>query len=137
MSPAARHRALLRTIAAISAAYDVLLAVVMLAGRDLLAAWLDVPKPVPPIHADLNAVFLFAVGAGYVLPWRDPERYRGYLWVMGPLLKGTGAAAFLVDHLVRRSSSSFLLFALTDGALALATLVALLVSRPRRGRASA
>ena len=76
-------------------------------------------------------IFLIAVGAGYYLPWRDPARYRGYLWIMGPLLKGAGALAFLLDYAFRGSPASFLLFAASDGALALLTLWALLRD-PRR-----
>ena len=66
---------------------------------------------------------------GYYFPWRDPARYRGYLWVMGPMLKGAGAAAFLLDYLFRGSPASFLLFAASDGTLALLTLWALLRQR--------
>ena len=61
------------------------------------------PPASPPIFSDLNALFLLAVGAGYALPWRDPERYRGYMWVMGPGLKGAGAVTFLLDYLLRDS----------------------------------
>jgi hypothetical protein len=74
----------------------------------------------------INALFLMSIGVGYFLPWRDPERYLGYLWVMGPLLKGGGAAAFLLDYFYRGSPKSFLLFAASDGALALFALYALL-----------
>ena len=34
---------------------------------------------------------------------------------MGPLLKGAGAIAFLLDYLFRGSPASFLLFAASDG----------------------
>ena len=34
---------------------------------------------------------------------------------MGPLLKGAGAAAFLLDYAFRGSPRSFLLFAASDG----------------------
>ena len=47
---------------------------------------------------------------------------------MGPLLKGAGAAAFVLDYVVRHSPRSFLLFAVSDGTLALLTLAALLTS---------
>jgi hypothetical protein len=47
---------------------------------------------------------------------------------MGPLLKGAGAAAFLLDYAIRHSPRSFLLFALSDGVLALLTLAALVTS---------
>ena len=55
------------------------------------------------------------------------------MWVMGPGLKGAGAAAFVLDYLSRNSPRSFLLFAASDAALALLTLVALSVRRPRAG----
>ena len=97
-----------------------------------MASLFGVPPAQPPIFADLNALLLIAVGAGYYFPYRDPIGARWYLWVMGPGLKGAGAAAFLVDYFVRQSPKSFLLFAASDGALALLTLVALL--RERRGR---
>ena len=112
----------------------------MLAGRPLLAAVFNVALPEPPIHADLNGIFLLAVAAGYLIPYREPESSggRGYLWVMGPLLKGAGAATFVIDHFVRGSPPAFLLFAVSDGVLALVTLWALLTTdRARRGEAAA
>ena len=80
----------------------------------------------PPIHADLNGLFTLVIAVGYVLPYRDPVRYRAYLWLMGPGLKGAGALLFVLDYLLRGSPASFLLFAVGDGALALLTLWALL-----------
>jgi len=120
-----------RTIAVASAIYDGLVAVMMVAGRPLMAQIFGVALPQPPIHADLNGLFLFAVAVGYVIPYREPDSTGGrtYLWVMGPLLKGVGAAAFVADYLVRHSPASFLLFAVSDGAMALLTLWAL-TARP-------
>jgi hypothetical protein len=112
-------------VAAVSGLYDFLLGIAMLAGRELLRSVFALPAPVPPIHADLNGLFLLAVGIGYLLPYREPDRYRGYLWVMGPLLKGGGSLLFVADHFLRGSPDAFLLFALTDGTLALWTLWAL------------
>jgi len=116
-----------RTIAVASAIYDGLVAVMMVAGRPLMAQIFGVALPQPPIHADLNGLFLFAVAAGYLIPYREQDSLGGrtYLWVMGPLLKGVGAAAFVADYLVRHSPASFLLFAVSDGAMALLTLWAL------------
>lgn len=119
----------IRLVAAVSGLYDLSVGVVMLLGRPLLSRLFDVPLPQPPIHADLNGVFLLAVAAGYIIPYRDPERGRGYLWVMGPFLKGAGAIAFVLDHMLRHSPRSFLLFAASDGALALITLWVLLDRR--------
>lgn len=100
-----------------------------------MAAAFGVPPPVPEIHAKLNGLFLLAVGAGYYLPWREPERYRAYLWLMGPLLKGAGAAVFVADYMLNDSPRSFLLFALSDGLLGLWTLGALLLTGQRaKGR---
>ena len=110
---------------AVSGVYDAGVGVVMLAGRPIFAALFAVPLPAPPIHADLNGVFLLAVAAGYSIPYREPQSAggRAYLWIMGPLLKGLGALAFVLDYVFRHSPPSFLLFALSDGALALITLV--------------
>lgn len=117
----------LRTIAAVSGVYDALVAASLLLARPLMTQLFDVPLPQPPIHADLNGIFCAAVAAGYVIPYREPESASGraYLWIMGPLLKGAGAAAFLVDHFFRGSPASFLFFAASDGSLALLTLWAL------------
>jgi hypothetical protein len=118
----------LSLVAAVSGVYDIAVALVLLAGRDWLAQMFGLPLPTPPIHSDLNALFLLAVGLGYWLPYRDPQTYRGYLWVMGPFLKGAGACVFVIDHLVRHSPPSFLLFAASDGTLALVTLWALMTT---------
>ncbi len=120
----------MRAVAAVSGIYDACVGVMMLAGRPLLAQFFSIALPTPPIHADLNGIFLLSIAAGYLIPYRDPDSRAGraYLWVMGPLLKGAGAAAFILDYVVRQSPRSFLLFALSDGALALLTLAALATS---------
>lgn len=126
-----------RAIAAVSGTYDALVGAAMLAGRPLLAAIFGVPLPQPPIFADLNGVFLLSVALGYVIPYRDPDSTggRAYLWAMGPFLKGLGALTFVADHLVRHSPRSFLLFAATDGTLAVLTLWTL-ISTSRASPAS-
>lgn len=120
----------LSLVAGISGLYDLIVGASLLLFTRQLASWFGTPVPVPPIHADLNAIFLVAVGIGYWMPYRDPIRYRGYLWVMGPVLKGAGATAFLLDYAFRGSPASFLLFAASDGALAAVTLWALLAHKP-------
>jgi hypothetical protein len=121
----------IRLIAAVSGVYDALVGVAMLAGRPMLAQLFHVPLPEPPIHAELNGVFLLAVAAGYLIPYREPRSSggRAYLWVMGPLLKGGGALTFVLDYLLRHSPASFLIFACSDGALALITLWILVTTR--------
>jgi len=120
---------MLRPIAAISGIYDAAVGLFLLLAADRLATLFGVPPAQPPIFSDLNGLFLLAVGIGYYFPYRDPSGARWYLWIMGPLLKGAGAAAFLLDYFVRgQSPATFLLFAASDGTLALLTLIALLTS---------
>ena len=118
-----------RTIAAVSGVYDALVGLFLLLAADRFAALFGVQPAQPPIFSDLNGLFLLAVGIGYYWPYADPRGARWYLWIMGPGLKGAGALAFLIDYFVRHSPASFLLFAASDGTLALLTLAALAGSR--------
>jgi hypothetical protein len=118
----------LSLIAAVSGLYDFVVGALLLSIPSQVASWFGSPPPSPVINANLNGMFLVAVGVGYLLPYRDPNTYRGYLWVMGPLLKGGGALIFVLDYLFRGSPVAFLLFAASDGALALVTLWALVSS---------
>ena len=120
-----------RPIAAISGIYDAAVGLFLLTAADRFAALFGVAPAQPPIFSDLNGLFLLCVGAGYYWPYRDPIGARWYLWIMGVLLKSAGALTFLLDYYFRHSPASFLLFAASDGTLALLTLVALL-SRDRR-----
>jgi hypothetical protein len=121
---------MLKAVAAVSGLYDFVVGAFLLFTPGLLASLFGVPLPAPRIFSDLNAIFLLCIGAGYYFPWREPGRYRGYLWVMGPLLKGAGATIFVLDYLLRGSPASFLLFAASDGSLALLTLYALMRENP-------
>ncbi len=133
ISTFANFHIVLRPIAAISGIYDAAIGLFLLLAADRFAALFGVAPAQPPIFADLNGLFLLAVGLGYYFPWRDPDGARWYLWVMGPFLKFGGAAAFLLDYFVRgHSPAAFLLFAASDGTLATLTLLALLASTPRR-----
>jgi hypothetical protein len=125
----------LQGIAAISGLYDSVVGALLLCVPGRLASLFGIPPASPRIFSDLNGLFLIAVGVGYYFPWRDPGRYRAYLWVMGPLLKGAGAAAFVADYFLRGSPESFLLFAACDGLIAAVTLYALL-SRSEAPRAA-
>jgi hypothetical protein len=115
-------------LACISGLYDSIVGAFLLLAPDRLASIFGVEPAHPRIFSDLNGLFLLAVGAGYYLPWRDPVRYRGYMWIMGPLLKGAGALAFILDFWLRGSPKSFLIFAASDGTLAALTVIALLRS---------
>jgi hypothetical protein len=116
-------------MAAVSGVYDAVVGLVLLVAADQFAALFGVAPAQPRIFSDLNALFLLAVAAGYYWPYRDPIGARWYMWVMGPGLKGAGAIAFLADYYFRGSPASFLLFAASDGTLALLTLAALAESR--------
>jgi len=121
-----RHAGMLSAIALVSGLYDIAVGASLALGRPLLTSLFNLPAPVPPIHADLNALFVTTVGIGYWWPYTDPVRFRWYLWLMGPVLKGAGAVTFVLDHVLRGSPRSFLLFAASDGVLAIVTLWALL-----------
>lgn len=121
----------LRLVSLVSGLYDALIGLAFLVATPQLAAAFGVAPPRPAVLGDTNGLFLVVVGVGYwLLPFRDPRRWRAYLWLMGPLLKFGGAAVFLRDALLRDSPAAFLLFAATDGALASWTLVALLRNPP-------
>jgi hypothetical protein len=121
----------LKTLALVSGLYDLLLAAPMLLAPEATARLFGAPPPVPVLNAQLNGAFALALAAGYFWAARDADARRGYLWAAGVLAKGLGAVLFVADHVLRGSPSSFLLFAGTDGALALVTLL-LLLRRPLR-----
>jgi hypothetical protein len=119
----------LRALAIVSGIYDLAIALPMLLMASTLARLFGSPLPVPPINAELNGVFTLSLAAGYFWAARRPYERRGYLWVAGVLAKGLGAALFVVDHFARSSPTPFLLFALTDGTLAVVSAVLLLRAR--------
>ena len=121
----------LATLALVSGVYDLALAVPMLLVAPRLAEAMGAPPPVPLINAQLNGVFTLSLAAGYFWAARDVEARRGYLWVAGVLAKGLGAALFVLDHFQHGSPATFLLFAVTDGGLAILT--AILLSRRAGG----
>jgi len=120
---------MLSVVAGVSLVYDTSVGLVLLAAPGSLASWFGVPLPNPIVFVRLNAIFLIAIGLGYIQPLRNPDGHRAYLWIFGVLLKAAGAAVFLASYAAGDSPSSFLIFAASDGSLALVTLVALL----RRG----
>jgi hypothetical protein len=115
----------LRALALVSGVYDLLLGAAMLLAAPQLARLFGAPPPVPLVNAWLNGVFALTLAGGYFWASRDPLARRGYFWWAGVFAKGLGAAVFVVDHLANGSPRSFLLFALSDGTLALVTLLVL------------
>lgn len=113
-------------VARISLVYDVTLGVALLVAADRVAALFGMPVPEPRLFVTVCGLLLLCVGLGYLPATRDPDRHTSYLWVFGPLLKGGGAAIFLMDVFLWGSPTSYLLFAATDGTLAALTLFALL-----------
>jgi hypothetical protein len=119
----------LKALAWVSSLYDLALAVPMLFAARETARLFGAPDPVPLLNAQLNGVFTLVLGVGYLWAAAAPDERRGYFWVAGVLAKGLGATLFVVDHFLRGSPTSFLLFAATDGTLALVTLALLLRRR--------
>jgi hypothetical protein len=119
----------LRTLALVSGVYDLVLGVPMLLAAPQVARLFGAPAPVPVVNAWLNGVFALTLAGGYFWAARDAEARRGYLWAAGVFAKGLGALVFVLDHFSNGSPPAFLLFAATDGTLALLTL-ALLVRTP-------
>ena len=116
----------LRKLALISGIYDLALSAPMLFVPEATARLFGAPPPTPVLNAQLNGIFTLTLAVGYFWAARDVEARRGYLWVAGVLAKGLGAALFVADHVARGSPTSFLLFAVTDGTLAVVTLALLL-----------
>jgi len=116
----------LKTLALISGIYDLLIAVPMLLAPEATARLFGAPPPVPALNAQLNGVFALALAAGYFWAAREVRSRRGFLWVAGVLAKGLGATLFVVDHFTHGSPAAFLLFAVTDGTLAVLTLILLI-----------
>jgi hypothetical protein len=119
----------LRTLAIASGVYDLLLALPLLLAPVALARAFGAPEPSPVVNAQLNGVFTLTLGVGYFWAARDASLRRGYFWCAGVLAKGLGATVFVLDGLLRGSPRLFLLFAGTDGTLALLTLWLLLRRR--------
>lgn len=116
----------LSVVAGVSCIYDFTVGIVMLTATGALASAFHVAVPSPILFAKLLGIFAIAVALGYLAPWRAPDQHRLYLWVFGPGLKGAGAMAFVADYVVNHSPAAFLLFAASDGILALLTLWGLL-----------
>lgn len=116
----------LRGLCLLSGVYDLAIAVPLLLAPVATARMFGAPEPMPVLNAQLNGVFTLTLAAGYLWAMGDAPGRRGYLWCAGVLAKGLGAGLFVVDHVLRGSPSAFLLFAVTDGALAILTAVLLL-----------
>jgi hypothetical protein len=115
----------LRSLALLCGVYDLLLGLPMLLAAPLVARLFGAPEPVPVVNAWLNGVFTLALAGGYFWAARDVRARRGYFWAAGVFAKGLGASVFILDHFLNASPSAFLLFAATDGLLALLTLALL------------
>ena len=97
----------------------------MLLAPEFTARMFGAPSPVPVLNAQLNGLFTLTLALGYFWCAQNVDERRGYLWVAGVFVKVAGAALFIGDHFLRGSPASFLLFAASDGTLAVLTLLAL------------
>ena len=116
----------LKTLAIVSGVYDLLLALPLLLAPVAMARAFGAPEPSPVVNAQLNGVFTLSLGVGYFWAARDVSLRRGYFWCAGVLAKALGSLIFILDALLRGSPRLFLLFAASDGTLALLTLLLLL-----------
>ena len=73
-----------------------------------------------------QSLFTLALAIGYFWAAGYIPARRGFLWIAGPLTKLLGASLFVLDHFLRGSPATFLLFAFTDACLGLLTLFLLL-----------
>ena len=125
----------LRALALVSGVYDLLPGIGMLTAAPELARLFGAPAPVPIVNAWLNGVFTLTLAGGYFWAAGDVVARRGYLWWAGVFAKSLGAAVFIADHYLNDSPASYLLFAASDGTLALWTLALLLLGREAYGGA--
>lgn len=126
----------LYVMAIVGGLYDLALSLPLLLAPELAARFFSAPPPVPVVNAQLNGLFALTLALGYFWCARNVAARRGYLWIAGVFVKLAGAALFALDHVLRNSPSSYLLFAATDGSIGLLTLAALLLSsRPSSGGA--
>ena len=116
----------LRAVAWVSAFYDLALGIPLLVAAPAMARMMGAGAPEPVINAQLNGLFTLTLALGYFWAARDIDARRGYMWIAGVFTKAAGSLLFLIDHFAGRSPDSFLLFAATDGTLALVTLAVLL-----------
>jgi hypothetical protein len=119
----------LRALTIVSGLYDLSLGITMLFFARQTAVFFGAPAPVPLLNAELNGLFATALALGYFWAAGDLQARRGYLWSAGVFAKGCGAVLFVLDHLRGGSPDSFLVFAVTDGTLAILTAWFLLAER--------
>ncbi len=106
------------------AVVDLAFGVAILVAAEQVAPWLRLTLPHPPIYLDLDGLLLCALGAIYVLVWRQPRRLAPVAAV-ATLLRFGGAALFAVGVATGRADPVFAGIAVLDLALALVHLVLL------------
>jgi hypothetical protein len=113
---------MIRAVAALSLFYDGIAGAALLLYPTALPALFGLSLPDPRLFLHLNGVFLLAVATGYLLPYREPERYRAYLWVFGVGLKCGGAVVCLATYASQpalQRETALMLFAAADAVMAL------------------
>lgn len=84
---------MLRLLAVLNAVLGVSLGLAIAITRGGIYGRFGLPAPLP-FHADLLAVFLVAIGAGFIPAVLDPPRQRPYLWIFGVGVKVVAASLF-------------------------------------------
>ncbi len=103
---------------------DAVFGTAILIAAEPAAPLLRVTLPTPPIYLDLNGLFLVALGAMYLMIWREPKRLAP-IAAVATLLRFGGFALFLGGAVLGRGDPSFKALALVDGVLAIVHLALL------------
>lgn len=103
---------------------DLAFGLTILFAAEAAAPLLRLSLPEPRVYLDLDGLFLAALGAFYLLIFREPRRLAP-IAAAAALLRAAGCALMLGDALTGRAESVFYGIAVMDGLLALAHLVLL------------
>lgn len=103
---------------------DLAFGLTILFAAEAAAPLLRLTLPDPRVYLDLDGLFLAALGAFYLLIFREPRRLAP-IAAAAALLRAAGCALMLGDALTGRAETAFLWIALMDGLLAVVHLVLL------------
>jgi hypothetical protein len=113
---------MLQLLAIVNAVINAGLGTALLLTRGAVYGRVGLPVPLP-FHAQILAVFLIAIGVGFVPAVMDPKRQRPYLWIFGVGVRLAGGGLFLRVWLL--GVTGWLVGALAAGDLVLAVLMIL------------
>ena len=101
---------------------DLAFGLTILFAAEAAAPFLRLSLPDPRVYLDLDGLLLAALGAFYILIYREPRRLAP-IAAAAALLRAAGCALMLGDALTGRAEGVFYGIAALDGLLALAHLI--------------